>query len=143
MMKVHDYGLSKKVEETTPWSRTSIREEKPYKTVILVNVDECRDRITVEKVRKSLIGETGWECGQTLLAKWLVEAIVGAINNGEDEADITKLFTCNLRGENMFGTYIRPQVWVINILMAHLFKCVEENDKMMRVCISEEVISRN
>ena len=135
----HDYGLDERVIEATPYRGEQIRIEKPYKKVILVNVEDCKDRITVSHVRERLqgIGLKEWE---DVLAHWLVEAIVQAILNGEKEADISKLFTCELQVEDRLGLFTKPQNLVIDFLMGRLFECLEEDDNVMRVRIIEKSI---
>lgn len=135
----HDYGLEQVVMKYTPWSGEPIRQEKTYKKVILVNAGDCKDKITVSHVRERLQG-TGWFEWGDLLAHWLVEAIVEAINNGENEADISKLFTCELKGEDKLGFFSKSQEMVISFLMGRLFECLEEDDEVMRVRIIEKSI---
>lgn len=133
----HDYGLDEKVCEYT--CDGLIRKEKPYKKVILVNANECKDRITVSHVTNCLQG-MGWFEWEQLLAHWLVEAIVETIDNGQKEADISKLFTCELHGCDHFGPFCKSQERVIDFGMGRLFECLEENDEMMRVRIIERAI---
>ena len=135
----HNYGLDENVRYHTPLSGEPIRQEKTYKKVILVNADDCKDRITVSHVRERLQG-TGWFEWEDLLAHWLVEAIVDCFNNGEKEADISKLFTCELQGEDRLGFFTKPQNMVIDFLMGRLFETIEESDEVMRVRIIEKAI---
>lgn len=135
----HDYGLKENIQYHTPLSGEPIRLKKPYKKVILVNVEDCKDRITVSHVRERLQG-VGWKAWEDVLAHWLVEAIVQAIINGEKEADISKLFTCELQKEDRLGLFTKPQNLVIDFLMGRLFECLEEDDKVMRVRIIEKSI---
>lgn len=137
----HNYGLSSNVKEYTPWSGQPIRTEKNYKRVILVNVEDCRDRITVSHVEERLQG-TGWFEWEALLAHWLVEAIVEAIRNGEKEADISKLFTCELQGEDKLGSFTKSQERVIDFIMGRLFERIQEDNEMMRVRIIEKSICK-
>lgn len=137
----HDYGLEEKVSEMTPFSCKPIRIEKPYKKVILVNVEDCKDRITVSHVRERLQG-VGWKAWEDVLAHWLVEAIVQAILNDEKEADISKLFTCELQKEDRLGLFTKPQNLVIDFLMGRLFECLEEDNNVMRVRIIEKSICK-
>lgn len=135
----HNYDLDENVRYYTTLSGEPIRLEKPYKKVILVNVEDCENRITVSHVRERLHG-TSWFEWENLLAHWLVEAIVESINNGEKEADISKLFTCELQGEDRLGFFTKPQNMVIDFLMGRLFETIEENDEVMRVRIIEKAI---
>ena len=138
-MNMHNYGLENHVVQTTPFSGESIRVEKPYKKVILTNVAECENRITVDHVRHRLMGMRWFEW-EDLLSHWLVEAIVEAIRTGKTEADITKMFTCELLGEDKIGDFSKPQEEVIDFIMGRLFECLEEDDEMMRVRIIEKSI---
>ena len=138
----HDYGLKENnARYHTPLSGEPIRLEKPYKKVILVNVEDCKDRITVSHVRERLQG-IGWKEWGDVLAHWLGEAIVQAILNGEKEADISKLFTCELQAEDRLGFFTKPQNLVIDFLMGRLFECLEEDDNVMRVRIIEKSICK-
>ena len=135
----HNYGLGESyIKEYTAGDRP-IRVEKPYKQVILVNVDDCKDRITVGYVEKRLkdLFCREWE---ELLAHWLVSAVVEAIDNGKSEADISKLFTCDLHGEDSLGPFCKEQNRVIDFLMGRLFECITEDDEVMRVRIIEKSI---
>ncbi len=133
----HDYGLKQEVCERTSYG--PIRVEKPYKKVFLVNVDQYRDKITVHHVQECL-KDMGWNVWEDLLAHWLVEAIVEAVDNGQEEADISKLFTCELHGNDHFGPFCKSQERVHCFLMGRLFERLEENDEMMRVRIIERAI---
>lgn len=135
----HNYGLNEKARKYTPYSGEPIRVERPYKTVILVNVGDCKDRITVSHVCKRLEG-TSWFQWEDLLAHWLVQSVVDAIQEGKEEADISKLFTCDLQGEDRVGMFTKPQERVIDFLMGRLFECLYEDDKVMRVRIIEKSI---
>ena len=136
----HDYGLKENIQERTPITGEPIRiKERPYKKVILVNVNDCIDKITVLHVTGRL-GGLSWFEWEHLLANWLVEAIVEAIDNGKEEADISKLFTCDLQGEDGFGFFRKSQEQVVDFLMGRLFECVEEDDEVMCVRIIKKSI---
>ena len=138
-MHNHNYGLDEHVIQYTRWSGDPIRIEKPYKRVTLVNVGDCKDRITVNHVRSRLMG-MGWFEWENLLSNWLVAAVVEAIRNGKTEADITKLFTCDLLGEDRIGQWTKPQENVVDFLMGRLFECLEEDENEMRVRIIDKSI---
>lgn len=135
----HDYGINEKIREETPFTGQPIRLEKPYKKVILVNALDCKNKITVSHVTMRLQG-TSWREWEELLANWLVQAIVQAINKGENEADISKLFNCDLQGEDYHGLFMKKQEQIIPFLMGRLFECVTEDDNMMRVRIIKKSI---
>lgn len=133
----HDYGLKREVCEYTSYGPIWV--EKPHKKVILVNTGECKDKITVSHVTNCLQG-MGWAEWEELLAYWLVEVIVEAIDNGQEETNISKLFACELHGSDHFGPFCRSQERVACFLMGRLFECIEENDEVMRVRIIERAI---
>lgn len=135
----HNYGLNESVREYTPYTGEPIRVERPYKKVILVNGGDCKDQITVWHVCHRLQG-TGWFEWEDLLAHWLVQAVVDAVEDGKEEADISKLFTCDLQGEDRHGMFIKTQERVIDFLMGRLFECLYEDDEVMRVRIIEKSI---
>lgn len=135
----HNYGLNENVREYTPYTGNPIRVERPYKKVMLVNVGDCKDRITVWHVCHQLHG-TGWFEWEDLLAHWLVQAVVDAIEDGEGEADISKLFTCDLQGEDRIGMFTKRQEKVVDFLMGRLFECIDDDGEVMRVCIIEKAI---
>lgn len=136
----HDYGLRKSVWEYTPYRGEPIRVERPYKKVILVNAEDCKDRITVGHVCNCLLG-TGWYEWENLLAHWLVQAVVDAVEDGKVAANISKLFTCDLLGEDRIGMFGKKQERVIDFLMGRLFECIYEDDDVMCVRITEKSIS--
>lgn len=136
----HDYGIGRIPVREYSIRGTAFWEKRPYKKVSMINPKDCKDRITVEHLRERLMG-TGWFEWETLLSTWLVEDIVEAINNDSEEADISRIFSIELQGEDEFGTFAKPQDRVIDFLMGRLFECVEETDDVLRVRIIEKAIS--
>lgn len=63
----------------------------PFKKVTLVNVEQCKNRITVTGLA-SLWHGTGHIEWEFLLGLWLTHDIVEAIEAGEKETDISRLF---------------------------------------------------
>lgn len=139
-MKAHDYELDENVQKYTRYGNPLMR-EKPYiKKVLLMNVEECKDRLTVSHVRIKLLcmGWSEWEC---LISNELVKIVVDAINNGEKEANITKIFACELFGEDKIGEFGKSQSSVVDFLLGRLFEVVDEDDEVMRVRIIEAAIA--
>lgn len=134
----HNYGLDMRIQKYTVRGNP-IWVERPHKRVLLVNVNDCKDKITVFHVWRRLEG-LGWCEWEELLAHWLVSAVVEAIDNGKSEADISKLFTCDLHGEDSLGPFCKEQNRVIDFLMGRLFECIAEDDEVMRVRIIEKSI---
>lgn len=139
-MKAHDYEVDEKVQKYTRYGNPLMREKTYPKKVLLTNVEECKDRLTVFHVRIKLIG-MGWAEWEMLMANELVKIVVDAINNGEKEADITKLFACELFGEDQLGTFGKSQSSVSDFLLGRLFEVIEEDDEVMRVRIIETAIA--
>lgn len=136
----HDYGLGVcYIKEYTTAGENPTWVKKPYKRVLLVNVNECKNRITVSHVLKRLDG-MGYKEWEELLTRWLVEAVVEAIHDGKEEADISKMFSCDLHGHDHWGTFCKEQNRVIDFLMGRLFECITEDDEVMRVRIIEKSI---
>lgn len=135
----HNYGLNENVRMYTPYSGKPIRIERPYKKVMLVNVGDCKDRITIWHVCHRLQG-IGWFEWEDLLAHWLVQAVVDAVQEGKEEADISQLFTCDLRGDDYMGEFVKSQEKVIDFLMGRLFECIYDDGDVMQVRITEKSI---
>lgn len=135
MEKQHNYGI------ITIENEEKYRREMPYKKVVLVNVADCIDRITVNHVYTCLNG-MGGRIWQYLLANWLVSSIEESIKNGKAEADISKMFTADLLVDDEFGHYEKKQMMVVDFLMGRLFECLEEDDDVMKVRIIKKAICK-
>ena len=105
--------------------------EKPdenHKKVILVNPDDCREKINGMGLISIWRG-TGHSEWEALLAKWFIEAVKTAIENGEKEADITHMFNRDfLASKNRVFT--KEQVY------DHLikwFSIVKDSDEELKV----------
>lgn len=139
-MKAHDYELDENVQKYTRYGNPLMREKAYPKKVLLTNVEECKDRITVSHVRIKLL-YMGWAEWEQLMANELVKIIVDAINNGEKEADITKLFACELFGEDQLGAFGKSQESVVDFLFGRLFEVLDEDNEVMHVRIIESAIA--
>ena len=123
----HDYGMGVLLvalkSRDYGWS-----DPYPIRKVILVNPTEYRNRITVFGIASLWMG-TGHSEWEFLLASWFVEAIVKAIEDGAEEADITHLFNRDLIATN-YRTFTKEQVY------DHLikwFEIVDETEDELRL----------
>lgn len=139
-MKAHNYEVDEKVQKYTRYGNLLVREKTYPKKVVMTNVEECKDRITAFHVRIKLI-DMGWAEWEDLMANELVKIIVDAINNGEKEADITKLFACELFGEDQLGAFGKSQESVVDFLFGRLFEVLDEDNEVMHVRIIESAIA--
>jgi len=130
---MHDYGLKK-----NDILAAGVRyRRRPFKKVLLTNVNAVKNRITVDKVEKHLknsLGLAQWERKQAI---WLVEAIVEAIEKGEKTADITKMFSCEFFTED---DEVLIQRYIQNELMYRLFFRVEETEDVLKLKLNWKVI---
>ena len=126
----HNYGL-----ESLPLylvSRNYYCSEVPHKKVTLINVSDCKDKITLTGIMKLLMG-TGHLEWEALLSGWLIEAVCNALKNGEDTADITKVFAYELSAYNSIKKHTFSHDVHVNFLMERLFQKVEESDDELKV----------
>ena len=123
----HNYGLEEVYSKYT-FSGKPIMNQKPFeKRVLVINLEECENRITVREVRNRLMG-SGWSEWEVLLANMLVERIANSIENDLDEADITDIFSCELYGESFSGgSFTKPQSKVQEFLLGRIFCIAEDN----------------
>ncbi len=126
----HNYGLENL--KTYLMSRNYLWSEKEHKKVILVNVNECKDKITLTGLVKALKG-TGYLEWEALLASWLTIAVINAIKNGEDTADITRMFSRELSAYDAIGKQTFPHDKHVDLLMKRLFEKVEESADELKV----------
>lgn len=130
---MHDYGLKKQ----NNWGVGIRYRNKPFKKVLLINVNSAKNRITVDNTVKHLEGSLclpDWERKQAI---WLVEAVVNALEKGEKTADITKMFSCEFITEDDFTL---PQWNIQNELMNKLFWRVDETGEELRVKLTWKAI---
>lgn len=103
---------------------------KPYKQVILVNPKDCENKISVMSMVSAWRG-TGHSEWEFLLAKIFVEAVVDAIENNKEEANITNLFNRDFLSS---GDHIFSQKEVYDHLIPW-FEIVEETDDELKLKI--------
>ena len=87
----HNYGLENREEFAVSDQWKSM----PYKKVVLANVKQCENRITVGKIARHL-RNFGSPMHELAEAVWLTSAVVKAINANEPTADISRMFYCQL-----------------------------------------------
>ena len=126
----HNYGLKDLPSYLS--TRNYSWSEKPHKKVTLINVTDCKDKITLTGMIKLLMG-TGHLEWEALLAAWLIEAVVNAVKNGEDTADITKVFARELSAYNSISKWTFPHDAHYKFLMTKIFEKVEENNDELKV----------
>ncbi len=107
-------------------------QEKPFKKVILLNVSDCQ-RISLTKLLKmwSGTGHVEWEY---LLAGWFLMQVDEAVKEGQDEADITILFSRELSAS-------RDRKFSQKKVYDHLiqwFKICDEGKKELKVRLRVE-----
>lgn len=126
----HNYGLGDLQKYL--WTRNYSWSKIPHKKVTLINVSDCKDKITLVGMVKNLMGmgHIEWEA---LEAGWLIEAILEAMQKGEETADITKVFACKLSAYDSMGKITIPHERHINFLMEKIFEKVDETDDELKV----------
>lgn len=135
MSETHDYGL----ENFHLVSDNIHVVKKPFKTVILTNVEECLDKITVNGMTSLFMGLGHYEWEQQL-AYYLVFAVVNAIKRGSADADISRMFQTELKASYYDGaTYGVSQEMIHEHIMDH-FEVVESNSDMLKVKLKKESI---
>ena len=72
---------------------------KPFKRVILTNVSDCKDKISVVGVANSWRG-TGHYEWELLLALNFVNKVVEALKNASNEANISEIFGADLHASD-------------------------------------------
>lgn len=126
---MHDYGLNndERLIETNHWKLI------PHKKVVMTNVRTCKNRITVNKIAERL---SKWKCPQLerMLAVWLTEAVVKAINENQSTADISKMFNIQVAIYTNFGyAGTLPREAISAMLFENLFTKIDENDEQITV----------
>lgn len=122
----HNYGLENREEFAVSDQWKSM----PYKKVVLANVKQCENRITVGKIARHLrdYGSPMYELAE---AVWLTAAVVKAINANESTADISRMFYCQLGGIISGDVYNRKSM--ADELYKKLFKKIDENEEQITV----------
>lgn len=135
MSETHNYGL----ENFHLVSDNIHVVEKPFKTVLLTNVEECRDKITVNGMTSLFmrLGHFEWE---QQLAYYLVSAVADAIKKGSADADISRMFQTELKASYYDGaTYGVSQERIHEHIMK-AFEVVESNNEVLKVKLKAECI---
>lgn len=126
----YDYGLdglgillsSRDYGWTTP--------DKSHKKVILTNPRECKEKICLMGMISAWRG-TGHSEWEALLGAWFIQAVLDALENDADEADITHLFNRDFLAS-------RDRVFTKEQVYDHLIKwfdIVEETKDTIKVRI--------
>ena len=76
--------------------------------VILVNPEDCKERITLSMIAKSWEG-TGHKQWEVLLAGWFIKAVLEALDQNKKEADISLLFNRDFLAEGKY--FSKKEVW--------------------------------
>lgn len=93
----HNYGLD--MIGIILWEQDYGWNIKPFKKVTLVNPKDCENRIDLMGLVAIWRG-TGHSEWEFLLAYWFIKAVLEALNNGEDEADISMMFDRDFTASN-------------------------------------------
>ena len=98
-----------------------------HKKVILTNPQDCKDKITLMGLISAWNG-TGHFEWEAVLSGWFIKSVLTAIENGENEADITNMFNRDLTASNN-RVFTKEQVF------AHLTKWfdIAEDDDSIRM----------
>ncbi len=125
----YDYGLSTLDiflrSDDYGWSKPETR-----KKVVLTNPDECKEKISL-KGMISLWRGTGHTEWEALLGAAFIQAVIDALENEADEADITNLFNRDFLAS---GNRVFTQEQVYNHLIKW-FDIVEETDEILKLQI--------
>lgn len=102
--------------------------DETHKKVVLVNPEECKEKISVWGMMLvwSGTGHSEWEA---ILSGWFVQAVIDAIENESPEADITRLFNRDFSA-SYDRKFTQQQVY------DHLIKwfdVVEETDEVLKL----------
>lgn len=93
----HDYGLDDigiiLLGQDYGWNI------KPFKKVTLVNPKDCENKIDLMGLVAIWRG-TGHSEWESLLAYWFIDAVLKALRNCEDEADISMMFNRDFTASN-------------------------------------------
>ena len=121
----HNYGL----ENREDFAVRDYWKSMPYKKVVLANVKQCENRITVGKIARRL-REYGSPMYELAEAVWLTQAVVNAIEANEQTADISRMFYCQMgscKGEFFSRKSMAEELY------KKLFKKIDENDEQITV----------
>lgn len=116
-------------------------EERQHKKVTLCDVYKCKS-VTCNDITRALMGMglCEWE---TYMSHVFSQAVLKAFERGEQTADITKMFSCNLVGiDDVVGKYTKQQKDVCAFLKEKLFKTVSETEEELMVSLRWDVLKR-
>ena len=100
------------------------------KKVVLINADQCKNKITVTSVASAWRG-TGHSEWEYWLAGYFVVQVVEALMNKENEADISMMFDRDLTASD--GRRLtKAQIWEH---LSKYFDIVEEEDDKIRFSV--------
>ena len=108
-------------------------EKRNHKKVTLCNVQMCKT-ITCNNIIASLDG-MGFFQWRRYLSYAFSDAVVKALERGENNADITKMFSCDLVCINSEGEHTKSQEEICACLMDKLFRTISETDEELIVSI--------
>ena len=127
--KEYDYGLHNPVLLTVGgdygWSP-----QKPFRKVILTNVEDCRENISVWGCVSAWRG-TGHSEWEFILAINFVNSVVKALENGESEADISPIFEHDLLASGG-RVFTQKQIWDHII---RFFNIEDEDEQTIRMSV--------
>ena len=110
-------------------------ENRQNKKVVLVEATKY-EHVTVSDVSNTLMGSGvyEWEC-------YLGQLFVSAVQTAEEEqADVTKMFSCDLVGVDQIGHYTKPRERVVEFLLEKLFDIVSTTDDTITVSVKKGVL---
>ena len=102
--------------------------DESQKKVILTNPLDCKEKVSLMGMVSAWRG-TGHSEWEALLGGWFIKAVIDAIENDSQEADITHLFNRDFLAS-------RDRVFTKNQVYKHLIKwfdIVEENNEALRL----------
>ena len=112
-------------------------EYREHKRVTLCNLSGC-ENLARGDARWALMGMGVFEW-EDYMDNLLMKAVTKARENGDDTADITDMFSCDMVGIDDEGKYTKSQKNVIAHLMEKLFNKVSETEEELTVSIKENV----
>ena len=134
---MHNYGIEDAYRALRLGRNFDYHHRDDIKKVMLINITDCQDKLTVDGTHKLLMGmgKMEWELQEAL---WLVEAVVAALDRNAEVADISKMFNHDMLGwwsREDETPYVKKAEEVSMFLLEKLFKGVDETPKELRVKI--------
>lgn len=130
-VRVHNYGLdlSRMLGGDRAGLDYEIRSDAPK--VILVNVEKCRDKIDVYTLLPHLRGTSHFEF-ELYMAWVFVRAVVRALEKGEKEADVSKIFDRDLIADGN-RRLTREEIW--DLWCDEFLDVIEQSGKIIKVTL--------